>query len=108
MRRRLHPLALLALAGVAACAVSQVPGLGEALLMLAPAFALLASLSLGYAPGEERLARLASRHEVKRVARAVRRLGAPRPVARTLVAPRLLLARGLAKRPPPRVALLPA
>ena len=106
MRRRLHLLALLALAGVAACGAAGLPGLGEALLMLAPALALLASLSLGHHPGEERLARLvARRHEPTRAVRAARHLGALRPVARPLVAPRLLLARSLAERGPPPLAL---
>lgn len=71
------------------------------LLFLLPALALFASMALGYHPGEARLERLAASRKPRRRRVRATALALPRAAPRRLLRGGLLLARSMAKRPPP-------
>jgi hypothetical protein len=77
----------------------------EILLALVPLFLLVAALLLGHYPGVEAIVRLSARFGLRRrraqAARSQRRPHSPRSRA---VAGGLLIAFGLAQRPPPLVS----
>lgn len=110
-RRELRPLLAVALLGVALACVETFGGVHTSLLHLAPVVALLLPLLAGRYVGEERIAALAA--AVARSRRSRRHAtAAPGPSVRR---PAADLARGgrllgasLARRGPPRAALVPA
>lgn len=91
---------------VAAWLVAEVlTGCQSGLLYLAPALVLALPLLLGRYVGEEQLVELAGRRPAEPRRRALR-VASPRSRARVMQRGGRLVASGMAKRPPPRAALL--
>jgi hypothetical protein len=82
-----------------------VSGLATFLLPALPLLALLLTLLLGHYPGCEAIVRFSERIAARRRTRdAVRRLALPKPPRASAPAGGLLIALGLAQRPPPLAA----
>jgi hypothetical protein len=86
-------------------AAEALTGFHSGLLYLAPALVLALPLLLGRYVGEEQLVELAARPPAATRRRALRVAG-PRSYARVMQRGGRLVASGMAKRPPPRAALL--
>lgn len=78
--------------------------MSEILLALAPLLALLVSLLLGHYPGYRTIVRLAERIGVSLRPRRGKSQARPRAPRVPTVSGGLLIARGLAQRPPPLVS----
>ena len=103
-RRNRVVLVTFALVVAAWTAAEAVTGTRTGLLYLAPALVLALPLLLGRYVGEEQLVELGRRTPVRRRQQALRVAG-PRSYARMMQRGGELVASGMAKRPPPLVAL---
>jgi hypothetical protein len=86
-------------------ATEAVTGSPSGLLYLAPALVLALPLLLGRYVGEDQLVELVGRAAPRPRRRRVLRLAGPRRGARTMQRGGRLVASGMAKRPPPALAL---
>lgn len=76
----------------------------EVALALAPLFLLIASLLLGHYPGLRTIVRIAERISAAVRSRAAKSQPRPRPLRHGAVRGGLLIALGVATRPPPQAA----